>query len=223
MATLTCNRRQPSHTSPDHPDRWQDLVMAARLHPVGSRERNRYLTQLIRELSPLLWRTHTPEYADAQQQVWRFFIERGIAAYNPDCGSMVSWLNTHLWYRHQDLLRQAAQRQRYEQPIAPATRLDETWPTTVREVPAPEYGSLEMLDQVRQWVTIDVKKYLGQIYLRDRPDVNAQVLILLRLPAETPWKQISAQFEVSVPTLNSFYQRKCLPLLRQFGQAQGFL
>jgi hypothetical protein len=225
LTMLRCDRYSELRCCPDvdQSDRFQTLILAARQHPRESRERNRYLTQLIRELSPLLWRADTSHYADAQQQMWRFFVERGIDTYNPASGSLVSWLNSHLWYRHQDLVRQAAQRQCHERAIAPAAEIEQGYPATIRDLPAPEYGSLEMLEQVRQWVETDAEQQLRRIRLRDRPQVNAQILILLRLPAETPWKQISAQFQVAVPTLSSFYRRNCLPPLRQFGQAQGFL
>jgi hypothetical protein len=39
--------------------------------------------------------------------------------------------------------------------------------------------------------------------------------MLLRLPPETPWQDISDQFGVPVPTLSSFYRRNCIPYLKK--------
>jgi hypothetical protein len=48
------------------------------------------------------------------------------------------------------------------------------------------------------------------------------VLILRRLPPETPWKVLSEEFDIPSSTLSSFYQRQCLPRLREFGKSEGY-
>ncbi|MCL1491460.1 MAG: hypothetical protein M1G31_12005 [Pseudanabaena sp. Salubria-1] len=57
---------------------------------------------------------------------------------------------------------------------------------------------------------------MRRTYIRDRADVNAQVLILKRLPPETNWQILSQEFSLPISTLSSFYQRKCIPLLKEF-------
>ncbi len=78
-----------------------------------------------------------------------------------------------------------------------------------------------MLPTVKQWV--ETNDELRRIHIHGHPEVNCQVLILRRLPPETNWKTLAREFNISVSTLSSFYQRKCLPLLRKFGESQGYL
>jgi len=77
-----------------------------------------------------------------------------------------------------------------------------------------------LLDQVRQWVESDKTKVLQRTYIRDRADVNAQVLILRRLPPESSWQILAQEFALPISTLSSFYQRKCIPLLKEFYEQQ---
>ncbi|MDX2231589.1 MAG: hypothetical protein NW220_18270 [Leptolyngbyaceae cyanobacterium bins.349] len=86
------------------------------------------------------------------------------------------------------------------------------------DIPTRKYGSLSLLEEVIEWVKTDSDRNLQQTHLKNRSDVNCQTLILLRLPPETPWKEISAQFGVSIPTLSSFYRRNCIPYSRKFVQ-----
>ena len=69
----------------------------------------------------------------------------------------------------------------------------------------------------------DPQGELRGIYITNRPDVTAQILILRRLPPETSWKDLAADYKLSVSTLSSFYQRQCLPRLRKFGELEGYL
>jgi hypothetical protein len=193
------------------------LLEHAKQHPAGSYQRNRYLNQLIRAIAPKLWRTSSPYYADALQQTWVYFAKHVCTAYDPDRASMVTWLNVHLRYRHQDLVREGYERMQRERAI---DQESDDYPAL--ELPAREMGSLELLQQVEAWVKADPDQVLVSTHLRQRPDVNCQALLLLRLPSQmVAWKDISAQWQVSVPTLSAFYQRKCLPYLREFGMAMG--
>jgi hypothetical protein len=73
------------------------------------------------------------------------------------------------------------------------------------------------------WAKTDSEGELCGTYIKGRPDVNCQVLILKRLPPEVSWKELSEEFGLSIPTLSSFYQRQCLPRLRKFAELQGLL
>jgi hypothetical protein len=64
---------------------------------------------------------------------------------------------------------------------------------------------------------------LCRTHIAGRPEVNAQVLILRRLPPEASWKELSAEFNLPISTLSSFYQRQCIPRLRKFGESEGYL
>jgi hypothetical protein len=198
------------------------LILEARQNYQRSHQRNRYLTQAIRELNPKLWRTNTPYYGDALQQTWLYFAQKGYQTYDRDRGCIVTWLNSYLWYRHRDLAQQAIKRQSQEIPIdLGKTQPEGIYRRVISEIPSPAYGSLDLLKQVSIWIANDPNKTLGSTHIRNRPDITAQTLIQLRLPPETAWKDISVHFDVSISTLSTFYHRQCLPLLRNFGQSEG--
>jgi DNA-directed RNA polymerase specialized sigma24 family protein len=198
-------------------------VVAAQQSPPGSVQRNHYLNRIIREISPHLWRTNTPEYADAMQQTWLYFAKNICQTYDSERGCIVTWLNAYLWHRYQDEFRRQITKRYHEIPIDHAvTEGTQGW--VVRDLAAPEYGSLALLDRVSAWVKSDPDSCLSRIHVRHRPDVNAQALVLLRLPPKVlSWQVIARRFNLPLPTVSSFYQRKCLPLLREFGRAEGML
>lgn len=195
------------------------LVLEARNHPPGSRDRNRCLNHIIREVTPKLWRFHTPYYADALQQTWVYFTKHVCTDYDPNRASMVTWLNTYLRFRHQDLVTKARNQQQQEFSLDTTFQDDDRFSTSVAfDIPARNYGSLSLLDEVLEWVKTDASGQLKQIHLNGHPEINGQTLIMHRLPPETPWKTMATEFGVSISTLSSFYTRKCLPLLRQLAE-----
>ena len=79
-----------------------------------------------------------------------------------------------------------------------------------------------ILAEVEKWVLQDPEHKLRRTYLDNHPQITCQLLILKRLPPETPWKTLAEEYKVSAGTLSSFYQRKCKPLLREFSKFQGY-
>ncbi len=213
----------PTQTAIDPATNWQtqvhELVLKVRQYPSGSHQHNHYLTQIIRLIESKLWKFYTPYYADALQQTWFYFAKNVCTTYDPDRGSVVTWLNTYLRYRHQDLVNQSLKRQYHEVSIHVENSDREDYFAPAIDLPTRDYGSLSLLEEIIHQVRTDADGYLQRTHLKDRPDVNCQALILLRLPPETPWKEISTQFGVSIPTLSSFYRRHCIPYLRTLVQS----
>ncbi len=56
-------------------ERLHQLVIEACSHRVGSAERQRNLTRIIRLINNKLWRESTPYYQDALQQTWVYFCQ----------------------------------------------------------------------------------------------------------------------------------------------------
>jgi hypothetical protein len=206
-------------------ERLDSLVTEACNHPPGSAARQKNLTRIIRLIAPKLWREHTPYYQDALQQTWIYFCQnicegKTGKAYDPDRGTIVTWLNYYLKKRLQDL--SDAARKRQEKFVS--QRLDDSNEAfdLLENIPA-EPDVLPLLEQVKQWVEADPDGELSRIHITNRPDMTAQLLILRRLPPETSWKDLAAEFNLSMSTLSSFYQRQCLPRLRKFGESEGYL
>ena len=201
------------------------LVPEACKHPPGSAARQKHLTRIIRLVAPKLWRENTPFYQDALQQTWVYFCQNICEgntgrAFDRERGTIVTWLNFYLKKRLQDLLTD--DRKRKDLFVSKKSH-DSTEALDPLENLPSEPDVPPLLEAVRQWVEADPQGELRGIYITNRPDVTAQILILRRLPPETSWKDLAADYKLSVSTLSSFYQRQCLPRLRKFGELEGYL
>ncbi|MEH1768685.1 MAG: sigma-70 family RNA polymerase sigma factor [Nostoc sp.] len=206
------------------------LVTEACGHKPGSPQRQKLLTQIIRLTASRLWRETTPYYQDALQQTWLYFCRNvceGLTGqiYDPNYGSVVTWLNAYLRRRLQDFYLN----QNREQATTVPQRIRQSTSGGISEaidpidnLPASPQAP-PILEDLEMWAQTDSNGELRGIYIKGRPDVNCQVLILRRLPPEVSWRELSEEFGLSIPTLSSFYQRQCLPRLRKFAELEGLL
>jgi hypothetical protein len=203
------------------------LVAQACGHPPGSPQRQKLLTKIIRLTATRLWRESTPYYQDALQQTWLYFCRNvcdGITGqiYDPASGSVITWLNAYLKRRLQDFYLDQNREQAITAPVR--TRLgdhNENIDPVDNLAATPQAPPI--LEDLETWVKTDATGELRGNFIKGRPDVNCQVLILKRLPPEVSWRELSAEFGLPIPTLSSFYQRQCLPRLRKFAEVEGYL
>ncbi|GAB1538997.1 hypothetical protein NUACC21_16620 [Scytonema sp. NUACC21] len=198
-------------------------------HPPGSQQRQKLLTKIIRLTSGKLWRENSPFYQDALQQTWLYFCRNLCEAttgqaYDPNLGSIVTWLNVYLKRRLQDFYRnQLRQQARTVSPNLNQSRSGEDSDVLDPiDNLAAEPDVPPILENIRSWVETDSDGDLRSTHIKGRPDVTCQVLILRRLPPEVGWKELSTEFGLSVSTLSSFYQRQCLPRMRTFAEQEGY-
>jgi hypothetical protein len=204
------------------------LVTEACGHPLGSPQRQKLLTQIIRLIANRLWRESTPYYQDALQQTWLYFCRNvcdGLTGqiYDPTYGSVITWLNAYLKRRLQDFYINQNREQATTVPLR--VRQSSSGGTSeiidpIDNLPATPQPP-PILEELEAWAKTDSEEELRRICIKGRPDVNCQVLILKRLPPEVSWKELSEEFRLSIPTLSSFYQRQCLPRLRKFAESEG--
>ncbi len=202
------------------------LVIETCYHPRFSLERQKGLNEIIwriQQSGKLLSGVGVPDYEDAIQQTWLYFCRNLCEAttgdaYNPERASVITWLNAYLKHRLQDIRIKAA-----SNAIAAYTHLsdfDESL-NPVDNIAAPP-APLPILEDILEWVELE-GSLLRSIHLRDRPEINCQVLIQRRLPPETTWEQLAKEFGVGISSLSKFYQRECFPRLLNFGKSQGYL
>jgi hypothetical protein len=207
----------------------RQLVQEACRHPPGSVKRQKGLTQIIRQVSGKLWRDSMSYYQDALQQTWVYFCQNICESstterYNPDRGSVTTWLNAYLKRRLQDFYieNQKQQATRASERVFQSRSGEAKLVNPVDSLPAnPDIPPI--LDAVKAWAETDPTGELRATHIAGYPEINCQLLILRRLPPETGWKELSAELGPSVSTLSSFYQRQCLPRLRKFGESEGYL
>lgn len=201
------------------------LVKEACEHPPHTRQRQKKLTQIIRLVNRQLWSENTAYYEDALQETWFYFCQnlcegKTAKPYDPERASVVTWLNNYLKWRLKDgYIRVEQQRQR-----TASVKVDENNKiiNPVDNLPA-KPNIPPILAEIETWAKKDPEGKLCQTYLENNPQITSQLLILARLPPETPWKDLAAQYNVAAGTLSSFYQRKCKPLLREFSKFQGYI
>ena len=167
-----------------------------------------------------LWQENTPYYHDAVQVTWIYFCQN-LEKYDSSRASLITWINNYLRWRLQDFRQEEAASNARTVSGSGAGELTDP----IAALPAPP-DITPMLEETRDWVETDKDGELRHTIFRGRPEINAQALILQRLPPDTPWDTIVAEFQltpVEAKDLPKFYSRKCLPLLRKFGSKQGYL
>jgi hypothetical protein len=203
----------------------RQLVIEACKHPPGSLDRQRNLTKIIRLITKKLWQERTSYYPDALQQTWIYFCqnvcEKGTGRqYDPDRGTIITWLNAYLKRRLQDFYTEA-QKDINTRAVGYTDKMGEILDPLDRVAASPDVPPI--LDEMRAWAEADANGELRHTHIQGRADVSCQFLILRRLPPETTWKVLSKEVDLPIPTLSAFYQRKCLPLLRKFGESEGYV
>jgi hypothetical protein len=203
----------------------KSLVEAACKHPPGSPERQKNLTRVIRQTSQKLWRESTPYYADALQKTWLHFCENVCKLYDPSRGSVVTWLNNHLKWRLRDgfiaTQEDTARRASGQAATSRSGESGEILDPIDRLPASPDIPPI--LAEVQVWAAADATGELASLHIKGYPQITCQLLILRRLPPESSWKDLAEEFGPPIPTLSAFYQRQCLPRLRKFGEAAGYL
>ncbi|MCC5662266.1 sigma-70 family RNA polymerase sigma factor [Nostoc sp. XA010] len=188
-------------------------------HPAKSLMRRQKLSEIVRVVmkSGKLWKENTAYYNDALQQTWLYFC-RNPEQYNQESCTVFTWLNNCLKWRLQDFRSREAQIQ------AKTVRLSslkiENITGAIESLP-PTDDIPPILQETYQWAFTDPDNDLASTHVKGRPDVTCQILILRRLPPETPWKNIAKEFDLPPSTAPNFYKRECLPRLRNFAIRQG--
>lgn len=211
-------------------EKLHQLVQEACSYKVGSAQRQKNLTKIIKLVTHKLWKENTPYYQDALQQTWVYFCQNICEGntgepYNPSRGTVSTWLNFYLKRRLQDFYIDT-QKQKAKiissQSAGLASHDSEQSINPIENIAADPYVP-SLLELVKTWVETDPDGELSSIHIANHPELTAKILILRRLPPETSWKTLATEYNLSISTLSSFYQRQCLPRLRKFGELEGYL
>jgi hypothetical protein len=203
------------------------LVAEACTYPPRSLKRQQTIERIYRLVmkSGRLWREYTPYYGDALQEMWVYCCQH-LEEYDPSLSGVITWLDNYL--KKQLRLfrdRQNRDQRRRANPIQTEQGdiLDLTDSIPARPPIEPVF---DLWEKVLEWVESDPDGVLRRTCFRKRPEINAQELFLMRFPPETSWQTIAECFHLNpaeVKDLPKFYNRRCLPLLRNFGISEGYL
>lgn len=72
-----------------------------------------------------------------------------------------------------------------------------------------------LVAETQNYIASDPRNCFKKEHIRNRPDANFQAIALARFGGKS-WEEISAFFDIKVPTLSSFFQRCCVKFRPQF-------
>ena len=185
----------------------KNLVAEACQYPQGTIQRQRVLNKLVRimQRSGKIWRDSSPDYEDALHKTWLYFCSN-LSAYDPSKASLITWFNNHLKWR---LLDQRLEEQTTRKTSGGLVNGD----GREIEIPSPE-PEPDLWTFVCTWIKNDSDGKFKAMHVRDRPDVNAQVVCLGRLHGKV-WRELATELRSSIPVLSGFFQGRCINLLRE--------
>lgn len=205
----------------------QPLIADALTYPVGSVKRQQKVQRIYQLVmkSKKLWKEYSPYYNDALQEMWEYCCQH-LEEYDPTVCGVITWLDDRLKKRlryNRDVRNRKWNQQAFAIQTDEGTTFD---PIENLTAPSDIQPILEIWQETLNWVQADPEERLRNTLFRRRQDINAQILFLMRFPSETPWSSIAERFQLTpaeTKDLPKFYNRRCLPLIREFGISRGYI
>jgi DNA-directed RNA polymerase specialized sigma24 family protein len=189
----------------------KELALVAQQHPIGTKEGRMALTQLV----SLIWRSgklchpcsgqfqavYKDIYDEAVQTLF-FYIckDDNIRKYDPERASVMSWVNMLLTRRF------------FPEAIPKIVRTENEINLGNSDLELLESSEpISLSEQVRQCIEDDPEGIFRNEHIRGYPEANFQAIAIRRYSGVS-WKEISAEWDIELKSLNTFYQR-CLKKL----------
>lgn len=196
--------------------RLENLALAAKQHPPGSKSRRLALTRLISEVekSRKLFckrKYDFPKelYNEALQETWLYICQH-IENCDPQKGKIITWINFILDKRFTNSINRylkSLQEKSLDEPIQNSNLDGESGKRlldTIEQSPVPNQPS--DWEKVRIFLEEDSTGQFKQKFIENNPQANFQAIAIRRLDGES-WKDISNSLKIPLPTLSTFYQR----------------
>lgn len=192
------------------------LAAQAQRHPLDSKERQIALTKLIHAIvhSGKLWYPSNhffsnvrDIYNEARQELF-FYICQKIDKYEPERGTVLAWVNVLLERR---FFRDTIRKNQNCDRIIKMTTAD------LENLALPQKPE-DLAEIVKECIESDPEDLFKKERIEKCPQATFQALALRRLAGKS-WQEISAEFEIKVPTLSGFYYRcinKFLSKLKEY-------
>ncbi len=184
----------------------RELAIAAQGHPQKSRDRQEALTRLVEAIrqSGRLRRPRLSQFAECYEDIYdealqelMLYICKNIEKYDPKRGPVLRWVNYLMEKRFfveaiATVLGDKDSPEIYVDDVESLNNLEEETPF--------------LSDMIRDCLEEDPDNLFKNKYVENHPKANFQILAKYRWEGRK-WKEISAEFRVSVSTLSSFYER----------------
>jgi DNA-directed RNA polymerase specialized sigma24 family protein len=199
-------------------EKLKQLGLEAQKTPPESELRSYALTELIKaiQLSGRLCRPYQETFAPQFYQL--LYEEAVVITLTYVClhielydlergkGKFMNWVNFRLEKAIIECRRKFNHWQTKELPTI----------TDLETINQPEISPL-LSELLYKYIEEDANQIFSQIHIRNRPDANFRAIALAKFNGYS-WEEIAENFQLTVSTLSSFYQRSCqklAPLLKQ--------
>ncbi|NMF65492.1 sigma-70 family RNA polymerase sigma factor [Brasilonema octagenarum UFV-OR1] len=183
----------------------KELAKIAQQYPPLSRERQLALTRLVNGImqSGKLFHPQRSQFSAAiyqeisqeAHQELLLYICQNINKYDPERGSVMTWVN-FLFSRR--FFPQAMREILYQQRV-PQILVTDSYNVEPESEP-------NLPERLKEYINSDPENLLKRKRMAKCPVVNFQALAQRRISGKT-WKKISAEFGVKIPTISIFYYR----------------
>ncbi|MEH2179238.1 sigma-70 family RNA polymerase sigma factor [Nostoc sp.] len=183
------------------------LAISAQQHPARSPGRQLALTKLVNGImrsgrlchpqkSKFTTAVYENIYDEARQELLLYICEK-IDKYDLERGSVMAWMNMLLERR---FFKDAVRKIQIQQGLIRITVTD------LDNLIASPQQSKNLTDILKECIESDPEDIFKNEHIEKCPQVNFQALVMQRMLGKS-WKEISAEFEMKIPTVSSFYYR----------------
>jgi DNA-directed RNA polymerase specialized sigma24 family protein len=134
-------------------------------------------------------------YDEAVQELL-LYICQNVEKYDPERGSVMAWVNVLL------------ERRFFKEAIPKILGKPNLQKMTLSDLDnlAPPEETESLTEILKECIESDPDNLFKKEYLQNYPAANFQVLLQRRFSGKS-WKEISAEFDINIKTLSSFYYR----------------
>ncbi|GBF82020.1 hypothetical protein [Aphanothece sacrum] len=209
--------------------RLRKLALEAKRHPSKSRERQKYLHQLISEIQQLSQQIHLdcPSdyqgsyreiYAVALQRTYRYICEN-IDSYQPEKAEVMRWFKFLLKKKFPDAIGEIFNPGRNRNWSNTKRRsLDDINSSPKENIENTNNETMSLSEQIVQCIQEDPEGLFKEKKMRSNPEVNFRWLVRKRIERYS-WEEIAQEVNVNVSAISNFYQRsleKFKPKIKEY-------
>jgi DNA-directed RNA polymerase specialized sigma24 family protein len=183
----------------------KQLAISAQQHPPLTQGRQLALRKLVNGIvqSGRLCRPQRGQFSGSYEDIYDeavqellLYICQNIEKYDPERGSVMAWVNVLL------------ERRFFKEAIPKILGKPNLQKMTLSDLDnlAPPEETESLTEILKECIESDPDNLLKKEYLHNYPAANFQVLLQRRFSGKS-WKEISAEFDINIKTLSSFYYR----------------
>jgi DNA-directed RNA polymerase specialized sigma24 family protein len=183
----------------------KQLAISAQQHPPLTQERQLALRKLVNGIvqSGKLGRPQRGQFFGSYEDIYDeavqellLYICQNVEKYDPERGSVMAWANVLL------------ERRFFKEAIPKIIGKPNLQKMTLSDLDnlAPPEETESLTEILKECIELDPDNLFKKEYLQNYPAANFQALLQRRILGKS-WKEISAEFDINIKTISSFYYR----------------